>query len=573
MSAREHHFDVAAFVARCALVGVAFMLAPSASADVGAPAGPSPRSARHTSASEIDNSTWVDHDGHPIPQPPEWEPSFWGHQFREGVVEPFTHAFDIPDKMLDIVHLLGADTRRGAVNTNAFDEAPNSTWFTNRNHVRSVPVAELRRGAHPAALPAKPWTIKHAKQGGRTMGFQIKDADGAKWLVKLDPLGYPRLISGADRIAGTLLHAAGYNIPHNELVRFHRADLTIDADLLSGAEGELFTEADLDSLLARSAILGDGSYAAMASLFLSGRVLGAPSMRRLRPGDSNDWYAHKNRRELRGLFVLCSWLNSWDTKDHNCLDTFVETGDSLGHVEHYFLDVGASLGAGGKGPKALWDGYETSVDFGWIARRFVTLGFVDEPWRRAQQETGIPSVGNFESEVYEPEDFRTYILHPAFREMTDQDGYWGAKIVASFSDAQIAAVVDGVEYEDPRANEFLVRALIERRDKVARHWFGRIAPLDFFHVRDGALHFHDLAVDVGLDGARAYDIDVRSSGGSRAERQRIQLNRTELPLSDFGGTAQRLSLKISVAGSSAKASYVELTRKDSGWVVTRVRHG
>ena len=129
--------------------------------------------------------------------------------------------------------------RREAVNVNAFDEVPNSAWFTNRNHVRAVPVAELRQGPDSVFLPAKPWTIKHAKQGGWTSGFQIKDADGKKWLVKLDPRGYPQLSSGADMVARTLLHAAGYNVPHNEPVRFRRGDVTIDPDLLRGAEGEL----------------------------------------------------------------------------------------------------------------------------------------------------------------------------------------------------------------------------------------------------------------------------------------------------------------------------------------------
>lgn len=414
---------------------------------------------------------------------------------------------------------------------------------------------------------------KHAKEGGWTTGFQIKDAEGEKWLVKLDPKGYPQLITGADRIACTLFHAAGYNLPHNEPVQFTRADLAIDEDLLRGAEGEQFTEADLDELLTRGATFSDGSYSASASHFIPGNVLGAPSTRRRRPGDLNDWYAHTNRRALRGLYVLCSWLNSWDTKDHNFLDTFIETGDSLGYVDHYLLDVGASLGAGGKGPKAPWNGYEMALDLGWIARRLFTFGFVEEPWRRARQESGIPSVGSFESDVFEPGHFKTYIEHPSFREMTDRDGYWGAKIVASFSDAQIEAAVEAAQFEEPRASEFLVRNLIVRRDKIARHWFGRVAPLDFFSTQDGALRFHDLAVEIGLVGARSYDVEVKAVGGRAPARRRILLTSAELPLADLGNGASQLSLKLSVAGSGAKPARVELTRRGSEWVLARVRHG
>src|SRR6185295_46041 len=201
----------------CTLFLLAPALARSAPEGDRAKAGPSAFGA--SDSAEITNSTWVDHDRRPIQQPPDWEPSFWGKQFQQGITEPLSHLFDIPDKLLWVARLFGADTRREAVNVNAFDEAPNSTWFTNRNHRRAVPVTELERGPAVSFLPAKPWIIKHAKVGGWSLGFQIKDAGGKKWLVKLDPRGHPQLSSGADMVARTLLHAAGYNVPHNEPVR------------------------------------------------------------------------------------------------------------------------------------------------------------------------------------------------------------------------------------------------------------------------------------------------------------------------------------------------------------------
>lgn len=521
---------------------------------------------------EIDDSTWVDHDRIPIAQPPVWQDSFWGHQFHEVVIDEWFHALDIPDKLLLVARLFGAHPQREAVNVNAFDEVPNSTWFTNRNHTRAVPVVEMREGPDPVALPPKPWTITHRMQGGTSLGFVIRDGT-KKWLVKLDPIGYPQLCSGSDMVVCTLLHAAGYNVPHNEPVRFRRGEVKLDADLLSGAKGERFTEAELDTMLASGATLAVGSQSVYASQYLSGHVLGSPSMNRLRPGDSNDWYSHTNRRELRGLFVLASWLGYWDTKDPNFLDTFIATRDSLGEVDHYILDSKSSLGARSTGPKWPWQGYEHSLDLGWAARRFVTLGFVDEPWRRAHQDSGIPSVGNFESAVYAPDQFATEVPQPAFREMTDRDGYWGAKIVASFSDAQIAAAVAAAHYDDPRASDYLVRNLIVRRDKIARHWFDRVAPLDFFSVEDDTLQFRDLAVDIGLTGARAYDVEVESAGGSQAGGSHVRLTSAELALANFGNGVSNLSLRIGVEGLQAARARIELTRKASGWIVTRVRHG
>jgi hypothetical protein len=558
-----------------ALLGALLLLA-SESAHGAPPADRAATSVAQGTAGDgptIDESTWVDHDRRPIRRPPDWEPSYWGSQFHQAILLPLSHLFDIPDKLLWGARKLGARTRREAVNVNAFDEAPNSSWFTNRNHRRPVPVAELREGPDSVFLPAKPWTIKHAKQRGFSVGFQIKDARGAKWLVKMDPPGYPQLASGADMVSRTLMHAAGYNVPHNTPVRFRRGDVTIDVDLIRGTEGERFTEADLDSLLTRAAVFPDGSYSAFASLFLPGHALGAPSTLRRRPGDTNDWYAHTNRRELRGLFVLFAWINNWDAKDHQWLDMFAETRDSLGHVEHYLLDVGSSLGAAALGPKDLEVGFENEFDLSWVGRRTVTLGFIQEPWRRAHQETGIPSVGNFESEVFAPQDFKQEIPHPAFREMTDRDGYWGAKIVASFSDAQVAAAVDAGNYEDPRAREYLVRNLIVRRDKIARHWFDRVAPLDYFWVKDNTLRFQDLAVDIGLVGARSYDVEVESEGRGRPGVKLTHLNTPELTLLNLGTGASRMSLVILVTGNRAKPTHVELARKGDAWVVTRVRHG
>ena len=561
-------------VAACALlIAVSTPGSPRAETRAQGQDAQGPYSPRYNKASAIAESTWVDNDGRPIPEPPAWQPSFYGRTFRVNVVDPLSHIFDIPDKLLLAAKPFGVSRKREAVDVNAFDEVPNSTWFTNRNHVRAVPVGELRMGPDSTLLPEKPWTIKHVKHGGASAGFQIKDAAGRKWLVKVDWRGYPRLSSGADMVARTLLHAAGYSVPHNEPVGFVRGDLTIDKELLRGKGHESFTTADLDSVLARGALLLDGSYSATASLFISGHVLGSPSLSKRRPGDPNDWYSHPNRRELRGLYVLCSWIGFWDTKDGNFLDTFVSTGDSLGHVEHYILDPGSSLGADADGLKRVADNYENMVDFGWAARRLVTLGFVVEPWRRAHQDTGIPSVGRFESEVFNPGTYAPEVPQTIFREMTEGDAYWGAKVVASFSDAQIAAAVEAAHYEDPRAREFLVRNLIVRRDKIAKYWFGRVAPLDFFAVHGDELSFHDLAVDIGLSSARAYDVVVESEGKGARTLKRVHLAGADLPLQDLGSGDQRVRVKLSIAGDRAKPARVELTRTGAKWAVTRVRHG
>ncbi len=527
----------------------------------------------------IDSSTWVDHDARPIPKPKERKVSLFGYMFRQGLVEPINHAFDIPDKLLWLASPLGVTRERQSSNVNAFDEVPNSTWFTNRNHVRSLAPREIREGPFGGVVPAKPWKVKALKKGGFNIGFQMKDAEGRKWLIKLDPTGYPRAGSGAGTVSSRLVWAAGYNVALYQPVTFRREDLEFETPPAAtkaspsksaspSKEDPPITEEEITGLLKRAASTPDGLHYGGASLFLAGKPAGPPDLRGRRDDDPNDWYRHKHRRDLRGLYVLYSWLNNWDVKDQQSLDMYDQQGEDPGHLAHYIIDVDGSLGSAAEGAKPLPYGYEMRVDFPWTAKRLLTLGFLREPWRKAHQETGIPSVGNLEFEVFHPKRWKPVQEVPPFRKLTARDAYWGAKLVASFTNAQIAAAVDAAGYEDPRAPEAINRLLIERRDKVVRYWFDRVAPLDFFHVNGAVLVFHDLALDLGLTGRREYEIEIESEGGAGIP-DRMRLAETEMTLP---GSGNHLSLTLSISGSAAKPVRVELRRVGTDWVVTRVRH-
>lgn len=524
----------------------------------------------------IDATTGTDHDGQPIEQPASREKNLYSHQFRESVVEPLSHAFDIPDKLLWLTRQISGASKPQSVNVNRFDEVPNSTWFTNRIHVRSLTPDQVRLGVGDGVGPTPPYTIKSRKTAGVNPGFNIEDAADRRWVIKLDPPDHPQLGSGADVVVSRLLHAAGYNVPHDVSFTFRRDELVIDEELARGKDGVApFLESDLDILLTRGARSADGRSYAQASLFLAGTPIGHIDMRGRRPDDANDRYQHHDRRELRGLYILMSWLNSWDTKDHQSLDTFIEVADSLGHVRHHLLDLGASLGASAEGAKDERNGYEYTLDWGWKSRRLVTLGFTTEPWRDAGQETGIPSVGNFASANYEPDRFKTLMPHPAFGKRTLRDGYWGAKLVASFSDEQIAAAIAAAGYEDPRAAPVLLRILCARRDITARHWFARVAPVDYFHVDDGTLRFHDLAVDRKLASPRAYHVRLRSSRGERMAGaiSAWTVPGTAIRLDEFAAGAGTIELEVGIAGEDADPTTVELRRTDGQWIIERVVHG
>ncbi len=540
----------------------------------------------------VDSATWVDHDARPIPKPEERKISLYSYMFRQAIAEPISHAFDIPDKLLWLTSPLGVTRKPKSSNVNAFDEVPNSAWFTNRNMVRAVRPDEIHTGPFDGMVPEKPWTIKGVKKSGFNAGFRIKDAEGRKWLVKLDKKGHAQCGSGAGTVVSRLVWAAGYNIALYQAVSFRREDLRFESKTALkgwvGVKGQSpahgsdakvastgavagdppISEADIEAILGRIGASEDGRYFGSASLFLPGKPAGPIDLAGRREDDSNDWYHHKNRREIRGLYVLYSWLNNWDVKDQQTLDMYGKLDDPSAHLTHYLLDVDGSLGAGAEGAKPLLHGYEMRVDFPWTMKRLMTLGFVEEPWRRSRQETGIPSVGNFESKEFHPGGWRPLQEVAPFRKMTPRDGYWGAKLVASFSDAQIAAALDAAHYEDPRAPEYLLPVLIERRERVARYWFERVAPLDFFHVEDGALMFRDLALDLGLTGPRQYEVEIDGSGD--ADPDHLHLSSTTMPLPR--GRNSHLSLTLSISGSHAAAVRVEMQRQGSDWVVIRVRH-
>src|SRR5262249_2763529 len=133
----------------------------------------------------VDSATWVEHDGRPIPRPAKHEENFYSYIVRTAVVEPVAHFFDVPDKIFCLAERVGVRSKPQAADVNAFDEVPNSTWFTNRNHVRAVPLIVVRQGAHGDVRPRAPYLLKAPKSGGTTFGFQVVDAGGKRWLFKL----------------------------------------------------------------------------------------------------------------------------------------------------------------------------------------------------------------------------------------------------------------------------------------------------------------------------------------------------------------------------------------------------
>jgi len=441
---------------------------------------------------------WHEKDRQSISEPTEREPNMLWDMFDDSVLLPTGRLLRPGNIVRRVGTLFGGDHVPPAANVNRLDEVPNCTWFTNRIGLFPMSPESAAQGPGPGTGPdlRGPWTIISAKTEGVTPGFVIRDQAGGVFLIKFDPPGELGMTTAAGVISGRILHAAGYNVPDDAVVVFRREDLILGEDvslkLPSGSRRRMVKE-DVDQVLSSVTPQEDGSYRAISSRYLDGAPVGPFNYIGRRRDDPNDRIKHQHRRELRGLRVFAAWLNHFDTKQHNSLDVFVETPEG-NYVRHYLIDFASTLGCGANGAYPR-NGFEHTVDPVPIFGRILALGLHQDDWRRLQRPAGLDEIGYFESKLFDPLEFKPLQPNSAFAYMTDRDAYWAAKIISAFTEEQLTAIVDEARYRNPDAARYMVRTLCERRDKIARCYFDRMPPLDFFVCVDGAVTFHDLGVE------------------------------------------------------------------------------
>ena len=422
-----------------------------------------------------DDPLWVDPDRMDIPEPSAIDVS--------DQVEFFQYSF----KTLD------AETGP-AVNVNTLDEVPNSSWYTNRHYTNPMSIAELKRGPNTVEGPSmeEDWEVVAAKTEGKSLGMEIVDARGDRYLLKFDPMEYPELASGAEVIVTKFLYALGYHVPQNFVAYFRREDLTLGEE----AAEEGINQAYVENLLAKVPQGEDGRYRVMASKFIEGKKpLGPFRLHGTRPDDPNDIFPHELRRELRGFRVFGAWFDHIDIRSSNSLDMLVEEGDRQ-FIRHYLLDFGTTLGGGPIMLKRRWFGYEYILEPLNILKRMVSLGFWGSSWVDIEYPD-FTSVGRFEAEHFLPEEWRPQYPNPAFSASDEADEFWAAKQVMNFTDEQIRAIVSTGEYSNPEAAAYLAETLIKRRNEIGRAYLDYAGGLDRFEVSGNRLVFVDLPAKYG----------------------------------------------------------------------------
>jgi hypothetical protein len=420
---------------------------------------------------------------------------------------------------------------RRAQDVNALDEVPDSTWFTNRIGVRELTLDELRRGpnVHEHPFLHRPWTITGAKVGGTAIGFVFEDARGDRYLLKFDKKEVPEMETGAHVIGQRIAWACGYNVPEDDVAFITRDDLVIAPDATKkntvGDKSPL-TAADLDAALAKVWHLPDGRIRVLVSRFVPGPPIGPYAREGIRPDDPNDLVPHELRRTVRGQVSIFAWLNHTDLQEDNTLDAYIKDPDDpeRRYVQHYLIDFGKALGVMGYINHWQTVGFTYRLDLGQALRSFLTLGLVVPPWE-AVTSPPIRGVGLFSATNYDPGEWRTNSPYWPFFDADRFDAFWGAKILIRFTREQLAAIVEGAQYSDPRAAAYMTDVLVERQRRTAKYWFDRVAPLDAFTVEPVGgdsvrVCFDDLLLRYGLADVAAgtryhadvYDYDGRPTG-------------------------------------------------------------
>jgi hypothetical protein len=414
-----------------------------------------------------------------------------------------------------------------AVNANSLDEVADSSWFQNRIGVRPLSVEELTRGACDVGQILDPdhaadgdWLVDKGKTDGSSLGFRV-NIGGKKYLFKVDT-DAPERPSAASTIGAAAYNAAGYFTSCEQVVYFRPSLLKLKPGLVYKGNfgGERpFDRAALDHIVSLAPKVGE-RVRFQASAWLPGALLGPFRYVGTRPDDPNDIIDHDDRRELRGGRVLAAWLDHFDAREQNSMDSWIsEHKDppdaSPGHVVHYYLDTSDCLGS-------TWDweqisrrlGHSYVVDWTDIGRDFVTLGIPVRPWDVAKRTPGHEAFNYFDVERFDPASWKNEYSNPAFDRMTERDGAWMARILSGFSPELVQALAAMGRFAHPQDTEFLAGVLEGRLEKILERYLLHLSPISAVHIEDGSqLCAIDLAERRSMRPASAFQYTAGMADG------------------------------------------------------------
>ncbi|HVW23746.1 MAG TPA: hypothetical protein VHC69_00150 [Polyangiaceae bacterium] len=429
-----------------------------------------------------------------------------------------------------LTRVFAVDPGREAPNVNSLDEVPDSAWFENRIGERPMTLEEIGRGAcsEKQLLVGETaadggWLIDQGKSNGASPGFRVKLPVKGKYMIKSDAPVAERP-SAAAAIGAAVYHAVGFNTSCEQVIFIKPSAFTLTPGLTVTDNTEKTRPFDAKALKkVFDEATHRGEYVRFqASAWLPGYLLGPFRYEKTREDDPNDVIPHEDRRELRGGRLLAAWLNHFDAREQNSMDSWVAEGNPKkpelfpGFVRHYYLDTSDCFGS-----EWDWDGisrrlgHSYLLDWGYISADFVTLGLIQRPWDVVQRHPGMEIFGYFDVEHFDPEAWVNEYPNPAFSRMTEHDGAWMARILSHFTPEMIRTLAEMGRWEDPARATYLASVLEGRLKKILARYLTRLSPLANPRVNGAELCVTDLARASGVSTSTRYDAELtRVDGGA-----------------------------------------------------------
>lgn len=509
---------------------------------------------------------WVDDDMKPVYVPCRPDPEAETDKEKAGhmlcLPEPYESPFawDMADNTVfrPFARLFAFERATEAANVNSVDEVPDSSWFTNRIGRRPMPITELVRGGcegpqlDPQAADGT-WLIDMGKPNGANPGFRVRVEGAGKFMLKADPSDQPERATAATSIASRFYHAAGWWAPCDSVVYFRRSLLKLKPGLKysdnTGVE-RAFTNETLDEVLGKASRRGD-LIRMVASQWLPGATIGPFKYDGTREDDPNDVIPHEHRRDLRGARVIAAWLNHFDSREQNTMDSWFAVNkddkeSSPGHVRHYYIDLGDCFGS-----EWDWDdisrrlGHANYLDLGYVTEDLLTLGIIERPWDRARRSKEGDIFGYFSARDFKPDIWRGGYPNPAFAEMTENDGAWAARIIARFAPEHVEAAVRVGDFTLERHTQYLIDQLLIRQRLILERYLSGVSSIADVRLSGKAnLCGIDLARARGLSKPSSFSYSARLHAGEDLEVRASPLVRpapdgevclTLPPVADDGG--------------------------------------
>lgn len=283
-----------------------------------------------------------------------------------------------------------------------------------------------------AQAPVPPFRfVKEVKEGGMPK-FDVEDARGVKWRVKLGPEAQ------SETAASRLVWAVGYNAEESYYVpqarvqglkKLSRGQKYVSGDTVRGARFE-------------------------------------PRRDNVKRGKEWGWSKNpfKNTRELNGLKTMMVLLNNWDTFKKN---NKVLHDKTTGEANYTVTDLGATMGnadgIGGKRSKSDVQGFERKRLVSKVDGNKVKFNYDVKP-----KKFGLLSI------VYPPYYFRQRKATNTMNKVPLSDASWIGAQLAQLSDDQLRDSFRAAGY-DRATTERYVRALRSRINELNRVRQGELA--------------------------------------------------------------------------------------------------